>query len=246
MSLRYSLGLATRFPMIGELYFGGMNASTGVLNVSNPGLKPESIIANDLTITKSFAWNTVARLSFYQNDVDDAIWKQSNLLLATPTTTYQNVEKVRTRGVELGLDVRDLLTQGLNLNASVAWAEPKILRNTTYPLSKGNNFPSVPTRRAKLGLDYAPSERWFVGLSADYASRPYSSLENNDRRCSGNTGYGGIDEYLIFNTRAGYKITPQLSASLGVDNLTDEIYFESHPYQRRTFFCNLKYVFSED
>jgi len=241
-SIRYSLARATRFPMIGEMYYGVINPTTGVLNVSNPNLKPESAIANDLTITKNFGWNTTLRLSFYQSDVTDAIYKQLND--DTKQTTYENVDKVRTRGVELGLDTRNLIIQGLDLNASVAWSDPKIKRNSTHKNSDNNKFPGVATRRAKLGVDYAPNERWFIGMSADYASKPYNTLENIERRCSSSC-YGGIDGYLVFNARTGYKITPQVTASIGVDNLTDEIYFDGHPYQRRTFFFNLKYVFNE-
>ena len=236
-SIRYSLGTAKRFPTIGELYYGGISAA-GISNDSNPNLKAESTLSSDLTFTKTFDWFAEARLSLFQNDVEDAIWSQTNSY--TNIKNYQNVDEVRTRGVEVAMDIRKLPIDGLRLNASFTWANSEILRNTNVPLSEGKTFPRVPQCRAKIGLDYEPSERWFCGMSANYSSRPYNTLENTDKR----GGYGGNDDYLVVDAKAGYKITPQLTATLGVDNLGDELYHEFHPFPRRTFFFNLKYVIS--
>jgi iron complex outermembrane receptor protein len=38
-----------------------------------------------------------------------------------------------------------------------------------------------------------------------------------------------------------YRINTQLSASLGVDNLTNEKYFLYHPFPQRTYVASIKY-----
>lgn len=235
-SLRYSLGIANRYPTAGELFYGGINSS-GVITTPNPDLKPEQILAHDFTITRALWGHGDARLTFFQNDVKDAINSQTNYY--TNVTNYQNVDRVRTRGMEVAVDLRRLPLEGLGISANAAWAEAKILENDAVPDSEGKIFPRVPKWRAKFTVDYAPTERWFVAFSGNYASRMYNKLDNSDT----GGGYGGIDDYLVFDTRASYRVNESLTASFGVDNLTDVLYHESHPYARRTFYANMKYAF---
>lgn len=56
-------------------------------------------------------------------------------------------------------------------------------------------------------------------------------------------GYGDIDEFLVFDTKFTYRLPKNFTASLGVDNLTDESYHVSHPYPRRTYLAELKWNF---
>lgn len=235
-SFRYSLGVANRYPTVGELFYGGINAS-GIITTPNPDLKPESILAHDFTINRTLWGHGDARLSFFENDVKDAISSQTNFY--TNVTNFQNVDEVRTRGIELAVDIRKLPLEGLGLSANAAWSQAEILKNDNVPASVGKIFPRVPKWRAKFTVDYAPTERWFVAFSGIYASKMYNKLDNSDTR----GGYGGLDDYLVFDTRASYNITEKLTASVGIDNITDVLYHESHPFPRRTFFTNLKYTF---
>lgn len=235
-SLRYSLGIANRYPTVGELFYGGINSS-GIITNPNPDLKPEQVLAHDFTIIRDLWGHGEARLSFFQNEVKDAIYSQTNYY--TNVTNYQNVDEVRTRGVEVSVDLRRLPLEGLGFSANAAWADARILKNDNVPDSVGKQFPRVPKWRTKFTLDYAPTERWFVAFSGNYASKPYNNLDNSDTR----GGYGGLDDYLIFDTRASYKVNENLTASFGVDNLTNVLYHESHPYARRTFYASMKYTF---
>jgi len=239
-SFRYSLGIANRYPTVGELYYAVTNAS-GVVSISNPNLKPEHILAHDFTITRNFWGYGEGRLTFFQNEVDDAIYSQNNVNNATSITTkyYQNVDEVRTRGIEVSIDLRKLPLEGLGISANAAWANAEIMKNDAVPASVGKQFPGVPKWRAKFTVDYAPTERWFLTFSGNYSSRPYYNLDNSDT--SG--GYGGYDEYLVFDTKASCKINDNLTASVGVDNLTNVLYHEFHPYPRRTVYANMKYTF---
>jgi iron complex outermembrane receptor protein len=169
------------------------------------------------------------RLTLFQDDVTDAIFSQRNT--ATNITNFQNVGKVRTRGVEASATVRRLFLQGLGLTASVGYNHAKILENRNVPASEGKRFPRVPDWRAKAVLDYAPTERWLLSFGGNYASRAFNNLDNSDTR----GGYGAVTEYLVFDAKVSCRIARWLTASAGVDNITDYLYFESHPYPRRTF-----------
>nr|CBX31861.1 unknown protein [uncultured Desulfobacterium sp.] len=48
---------------------------------------------------------------------------------------------------------------------------------------------------------------------------------------------------LVFDTKLMYKFLKNWKASLGVDNITDELYHMGHPYPRRTFFAMLEASF---
>ncbi|MBM4135988.1 MAG: TonB-dependent receptor [Nitrospira sp.] len=234
--LRYSLALAERYPTVGELYYGGINAQ-GVIQNANPDLKPEKALSKDFTITRTIGSDGETRLSFFQDDIQDAINSQTNTY--TNVTNYQNVDEVRTRGIEFAVNKRKFLIEGLGIFTNLAWTESKILRNDNVPASVGKTFPRVPDWRIKCVLDYAPSDQWFVTLAGHYASRQFATLDNSDDK----GGYGGIDDFLVFDTRFSYRFQKNLTATLGVDNITDESYHVSHPYPRRNYYANLNYTF---
>ncbi len=234
--LRFSMALAERFPTVGELYYGGIN-SAGVITNSNPDLKPESVLAMDFTITRFIGNDGEARLTFFQDDVEDAIYSQTNYY--TNVTNFQNVDEVRTRGIEVAFNKRRFLIDGLGLFANLAWTDSEILRNDNVPASVGKNSPRVPEWRVKCVLDYAPTDRWFVTFAGHYASEQFGTLDNSDTE----GGYGGVDSFLVFDARVSYRLLQNLTAAVGVDNITDELYHVSHPYPRRTVLAELKWVF---
>jgi iron complex outermembrane receptor protein len=234
--LRFSMALATRFPTVGELYYGGISA-TGVINNANPDLKPEESFARDFTITRFLGSKGEARLTFFQDDIENAIFRQTNAY--TLVRNYQNVDDVRTRGVELAYNIRRFFIDGLGLFTNVAWTDSEILRNDTVPASVGKQFPRVPDWRIKCVLDYAPTDKWALTLAGHYSGDQHKELDNSDTR----GGYGGVDDFLVFDAKFTYRFTAGLKAAVGVDNITDELYHVSHPYPMRTLFAEIKYTF---
>ncbi|MCB2146300.1 MAG: TonB-dependent receptor [Deltaproteobacteria bacterium] len=234
--LRFSLAMATRYPTVGELYYGGINAS-GIIPNANPDLEPERSVAKDFTITRFVGSDGEARLTFFEDDVEDAIYSQTNSY--TLVKNFQNVDEVRTRGVEFAFNMRRFFIDGLGLFTNVAWTDSKILRNDSVPESVGKDFPRVPEWRAKCVLDYSPTDKWAFTLAGHYSGEQYGNLDNSDTE----GGYGGIDDFLVFDAKFSYRFSSSWLAAVGVDNITDELYHVSHPYPMRTFFAELKYTF---
>ncbi len=234
--LRVSLAQATRYPTVGEMYYGGIT-SAGIINKNNPNLKPEDSFAKDFTITRFFGSNAEARLTFYEDEIKDAIFRQTNAY--TNISNYQNVDEVRTRGIELAYNVRRIFIDGLGLFTNVAWTDSKILRNDNVPDSVGKDFPRIPDWRVKCVLDYAPTDKWSFTLAGHYSGQQYNTLDNSDP----DGGYGGTDEFLVFDAKFRYLFDCGLEATMGVDNIFDEDYYVYHPYPMRTFFVELKYSF---
>ncbi len=235
---RVSMALATRYPTVGEMYYG--SSSGGVVNNANPDLKPEESFAKDFTITRFLGNNAEARLTFFEDEIEDAIYRQTKTNNDGSTTTnYQNVEEVRTRGIELAYNVRRFFIDGLGLFTNLAWTDSEILRNDNVPDSVGKDFPRVPDWRVKCVLDYAPTDKWSFTLAGHYSGQQYNTLDNSDPE----GGYGGTDEFLVFDAKFRYLFDCGLEATLGVDNIFDEEYYVYHPYPMRTFFVELKYSF---
>lgn len=234
--LRLSLALAERFPTVGELFYGGIN-SQGIINSSNSDLKPEKSFAKDFTITRQIRHDGEARLTFFEDDVDDAIYTQTNSY--TLVRNYQNVDEVRTRGIEVAVNKRRVLIDGLGVFTNLAWLDSEILRNDNVPDSVGKTFPRVPKWRVKCVLDYAPTEHWALTFAGHYAGHQFGTLDNSDH----GDGYGAIDEFLVLDAKLTYRLPKNFTTSIGVDNLTDESYHVSHPYPRRTFVAELKWKF---
>ena len=234
--LRFSMALATRYPTVGELYYGGINSS-GIIPNANPDLKPEKSLAKDFTITRFIGADGEARLTFFEDEVEDAIYSQTNSY--TLVKNFQNVDEVRTRGIEVAVNMRRFFVDGLGLFTNVAWTDAKILRNDNVPESVGKDFPRAPEWRVKCVLDYSPTDKWTATLAGHYSGKQYGELDNSDTE----GGYGGIDDFMVFDAKFSYRFSTSWQASIGVDNITDELYHVSHPYPRRTYLVELKYTY---
>jgi iron complex outermembrane recepter protein len=232
-SLRLSFGVANRYPTVGELFYGGIGTN-GIISNGNPDLKRERNQAKDITLSRTLPDGGQARLSFFQDDVEDAIFSQTNSF--TNTTYYQNVDKVRTRGIELSANLRKLPLRRLGLSGSLGLNDSEIRENANVPASVGKQFPRVPRWRAKLGIDYATQERWLFFVGGNYASHAYYTLENSDT----GGGYGAVDSYLVLDARVSFRLNQLLIADAGVDNITNRLYYEFHTFPGRTLHLGIR------
>jgi len=235
-SFRLSLAKAYRFPTIRELYYASIS-STGIVTKTNPDLKAEKIFAKDLTISRRFGQGGDARLSFFENYTEDTIFRQTDVY--KNISYYQNVDEVRTRGIEFSVGKKEFLVDGLDVMFNIAYMEAKILKNDNFPASDGKTFPRAPKWTSKGIVSYSPTENLILTLAGRYSSKPWNTLDNTDHR----GGYGGIDDYLFIDTKISYKLFNQLTLSLAVDNLTDELAYMYHPYARRMFIAALKWEY---
>lgn len=231
--LRASLGRGVRFPTVSELFQGTRSGTTLVSN--DPHLKAEKSDAKELTALRETA-STSLRLSLFEDDIRDAIFQQSQILGATTVTTVQNVDRVRTRGVEAAFDGRDLLIPGLDLQASLALARARTLENDGYPAAEGKAWPRVPRVRASALGSYRAGP-WTTALGLRHEGRQYGTLNNSDTHDT----VGAVSAYTVADVRLAYRLAPLASLALGVDNLGDRNYYVGpHPYPGRTAYLELK------
>ncbi len=234
LTLRASIGRAYRFPTVSELFQGQINGSSIVNN--NPNLTPEDDLSKELTAEWSH-WNGTWRFSLFQDDVKNAIFSQTDTTVIPNVTNFQNIGKVRSRGAELSYEGADVGVRGLDVLASVAYTQSRILANAQNPASVGKYFYRIPLWRADLAATYHFDERTALTLAARYSGRQYNTLTNTDTNPD---VFGGTSTYTVADARFSFKPTKRSEIGVGVDNLFDARYFVYHPYPGRTFYIDAK------
>jgi iron complex outermembrane receptor protein len=189
------------------------------------------------------------RLSLFEEDVADALISQSTPLPPGSTSTapisgtlfnfVQNVDLVRSRGIEAVVDRNNVLFEGLQLSGSFTFVDSRIVADAAFPKATGKRTPQVPKWRASMVATYRPDESWAITLAARYADRSFGTIDNSD--IVSHT-YQGFEGYFVLDARAHYEFDTHWSAAFGIDNLNNRKYFIFHPFPQRTFLLELKYA----
>jgi iron complex outermembrane recepter protein len=234
-ALKASLGRAVRMPTVAELYQGSI--STNVIVNNDPNLKPEKSWTGELTAERDLG-NGILRATLFHEDTRDALYSQTNVTVSPNVTNIQNVDKIRTTGLELAYQGNDVAVTGLDLSSSLTYADSKIVKNDNFPNSVGKWQPRVPQWRANLLATYRVNDKWAYTFGARYSGKQYGTLDNSDP--NGDT-YTGVSSFFVADVRVRYRVAKQWSAALGVDNLNNATYWAFHPYTQRTYVAELKF-----
>ena len=230
LTLRASLARAYRFPTVSELFQGQINGSSIVNN--DPNLLPEDDLSKELTAEWTYE-RALYRLSLFQDDVKNTIFSQTDTTVIPNVTSFQNIGKVRSRGVEFSYQGEDVFVRGLDLIGSVAYTQSKIVANAQNPATVGKYFYRIPLWRADLAATYHIGERYALTMAARYSGREYNTLTNTD---SNPNVFGGTSTYTVADAKFTVRPTKLSEIGIGIDNIFDARYFVYHPYPGRTFY----------
>jgi len=254
----FSIAEAYRFPTVTEMY-QSTPATGGVSPAAYSGnayLKPEHSLSSELSNEYFFDEGKV-RLSLFQERVRDAIFSQTILLANGGTSTSsQNIGETKTYGIEISGEKSNVGIRGIDLYGSATWADSRITQanqvdaeaaalpnSSSNPSAQasaeGKRQPRVPEWRASGTIAYRPIEKLNTSISGRYSSPQFSQLNNSDINAA-TYGSGGTS-YFIVDLHANYKITKQVTAAAGIDNITDQEVWLFHPFPARTYFAEIKY-----
>jgi len=226
-------------PTVTELY---QAITTGtVLTVPNPDLKPEHASTYELAAQHKTD-DGLLRVSLFQENVANALLSQSAPLLPGSSTLFsfvQNVDRTRARGIELIADQNNILLSGLELMGNLTAVDGRIVRDSAFANAVNKLIPQLPKLRANLVATYRPNEAWSFTLGARYSDRSFGTIDNSDPVSQTYQGFAG---YLVFDTRARYRVNENWTVSAGVDNLNGDKYFVFHPFPQRTFVAEIHYA----
>ena len=231
--LKASLGRAVRYPTVGELY--GATTGGALSFINDPFLKPEKSWTGELSAEKDLG-NGIARATLFHETTEDALYNQ--LIPNTSITRVTNIQRVRTNGFELAYTGQDVGMRGLDLGASLTYADSKIVSNPTFPASVGKWQHRVPQWRSTVYATWKPDARWAFTAAARYNGKQYSTLDNSDVN---GFAYFGASKYFTVDLRARFQIDKQWSAAFGIDNANNYQYWNFHPYPQRTYTAELRW-----
>lgn len=231
-SLRAALGKAYRYPTVAELF----QTTTGATPTNpDPNLKAEVAVSGEISAERALPKGKL-RATLFQENSKDALYSQLNTL--NGITYIQNIDKIRTRGIELAAQGIEVGIRGLEFAGSVTYADSEIVKNDKNPNSVGKHQPRIPNWRATLTATYRPSEALALSMGARYSGRQYGQLDNSDVNSH---FYQGIDSFVVVDARIRYQVAKQWSAAVGVDNLNNKKYYIWHPFPQRTLVAELKF-----
>lgn len=235
-----SLAKAYRFPTTAELY--QLVTSGSQVFVPNPNLKPENVLAAEVAFERALTKGRL-RISFFGEEVRDALIGQTTIFNGANTTITTNVDKVRTTGVELVAQRDDTFMRGLDISGSLTYADAEIVSNpgwqsTTGTTSTGKHTPYVPDWRATLVGTYRANENLSATVAARYSGKVWSTMDNTDVH---GTTYQGFEGYFVVDAKLNYRIDSHWNVAAGIDNLNNDKYFLFHPFPQRTLVLNVKY-----
>lgn len=230
--IQLSLARATRFPTVSELFQGSLNGD-GSFNVNSfdPNLKPEKSYDLNALASHDFGKITLTGSFFFQR-VDNTIFSFTGFNQNGVTTSnFKNIDRTRQMGVELIVETRDWLVEGLDVDANAAYIDAKTISNLSARAAEGVQFPRIPKWRINANARYAVTDSVNASLGLRYASRPNTDLVGLQR---GDT-FGFTSELFALDARVSWDVGSGLRLSAGVDNLTNDKAWVFHPYPQRTF-----------
>jgi iron complex outermembrane receptor protein len=235
-TLKASTGRAIRMPTVSELYQGGIN-NAGTLINNDPDLKAERSWTTELSAER-LAGNSALRVTAFFERNSDALYAQTNVLVTPNVTNVQNVELIRTHGLETAWSDENVLVEGLDMQASLTWTDSKIKRNARFPASIGKWQPRIPEWRANVVTTYRVNDKLSATLAARYSGKQFSTLDNTDVN---GFAYQGASKYFTVDARLRYRIDKRWSAAFGIDNANNYKYWNFHPYPQRSYTAEVKF-----
>ena len=239
--IKYALGRAVRMPTVNELY--GATSTTNSQYINDPNLRPEKSWTQELSYEKNLD-NALWRLTGFLEATEDGIYAQSVIDPAAGNKTIsrvQNVDRIRTRGLETAFTLVGWGHPGLDLSGSVTYADSVILANQGFVNVPGDTLgkqqPNIPKWRATWLAGYRWNHAWTSTVAVRYSGQQFRTLNNAD--LNGNA-YMGVSGFTTVDVRARWQIDPRWSAAFGIDNLGHQTLWNFHPYPQRSYTAELK------
>lgn len=239
-TLRGSLGKAYRFPTVSEMFQTYTDASN--IKTNDPNLKAEHALAGELAAERALAGG-LWRTSLFWEDKRDALISQSDTTSVPGKTisSIQNVDKIRTKGIEVAVQSTDVGIRGLDVSGSITYTDSIIERNHRNPAVVGRDQPRIPDWRATLVGTYHASDRLSYSLAGRFSGRQWAGLAYTDTNPNV-YGTPGVSSYKVFDAKVVYHVARQWTASLGVNNIGNyKYYVQPNPYPQRTLFASVKF-----
>jgi iron complex outermembrane receptor protein len=237
--LRASYGKAFRYPTVAEMF--QTISLPGNIRNNDPNLKPESVNSAEYSVEK-LLYNGLWRTSLFVEDKSDALISQTDTTSSpgNSITSIQNVDKIRSTGLETSVQFENFLIHGFDFQGSVTYVDSEIDKNAKNPFTVGKPQPRIPDWRATFVGVYHFNHQLSLSLAGRYSGNQEANLLYNtvEPQTYGTT----VSRYAVFDTKLVYRPTDRWTASVGINNIGNyKYYVNPNPYPQRQFFAGLKF-----
>ena len=195
----------------------------------NDDLKPET--SKNFEVGYEFyGQDTLFKTAIFNNEIENMIEIERNVKNVNQHQ-YRNIDKVNIKGFEAEFEYNFLDNHAFNVNYTLLKTENKSGAN------KGKEVQYRPKNTVNVGLtsdfDYGISSY----LSANYVGTQYKDGANTDR----------LKAYTVANIQISKKLSKDLTARIGVDNIFDKHFDETKDgadyLDRRLAYVGINYKF---
>jgi iron complex outermembrane recepter protein len=238
--LKASIGRAVRFPTVAELY--GATSTTNSQFINDPNLHPEKSWTGELTAEKDFG-SGVLRATVFAESVKDSLYSQTILdpVANRNISRVQNLGRIATNGVEIAYSGSNVFMRGLDLSGSVTYADSIIKENSGFVVTPGDTIgkwqPNIPKWRATALASYRVNDKLSTTLGVRYSGPQFRTLNNSD--VNGFT-YQGVSKFITADVRVVWKVSQQVTAAFGIDNVNNYQFWNFHPYPQRSYQASIR------
>ncbi len=256
LQVKLSAERAYRMPEVVEIF------GDGLIQQSNPDLQPEKSdnVNLGLLLQQPFGQHRLtAEVNGIFRNTDDFILKGVSLT-SNPTTSYDNIGRVHTRGIEVSLGYA--FSNVLNVNTGYTYQNIKDrmkysenesyvgesrIKNVTY----GQRLPNIPYQFASLHADYnfhnvlRRGNRLTLNYDLSYTHEYFLSFP----------GLGAVSTKKLIPTQTSHDVSVaysmqggRYSVMLECTNLTDELLYDNYRLQKpgRAFNMKFRYFINKD
>ena len=233
LKVRASWGQNYRTPSLRDLYQPPVLQEANYFLEGNPNLDPEESESWRL----GFEWNPRSWLALaatgFWNDIDGAI--RSMFVEGTSPALFrkENLDEVRTKGVEARVLLRPYARWDLSLGYTFMDSEV-IDSNVTL-----DELPNLPRHSADLTTTLR-LPRTETALTLEARWRDHAASETSG---TGLLGFGSEEQTprsWVFDLRVLQPLRPGIDLYVDFDNIGDERVVDSYPVRGRTFFVGLR------
>lgn len=226
---------STSFKPVG-VNLGGLPTADGTPILELAIIKPEAVQHAEVGIKTNLNSSSMVNITLFNTEIRDYQTQVQTAQLGVNRGYLANAEKVRVRGVEV--ETHTKVKSFLSLYGSLSYTDGRYVSfaNAPVPLEEtggeasfkdisGSELPGISKWAASMGGEVSALGTLF-GLSGKF----FLAADGYFRSCFSSSPspsrYLVIDDYMLLNSRAGFKAADGVSVYLWSRNLLNKDYFE--------------------
>ncbi|WP_017346378.1 TonB-dependent receptor [Pantoea sp. A4] len=225
-------GVSTGYktPSLAQLHDGvsGVGGNGLTETIGNPNLKPEESVNYELGIYYSNDAQFKANITGFINNFRNAIESQT---VNDTTTTYANVGKARTQGIEFATSF-PLFVPEVTFNGNYTYTQSQQIGGD----NPGAALTNTPRSAANARISWQINEDLNSWIEAQYQGKTvrftdnYNNLSAVEQAVYNNKG-AYLKAWTVVNLGASYQLTKNVKLNGSVNNLLDKDFSEVQLYQ---------------